>query len=145
VPTHGEPANAMAPNTALGFLCSGLALAGMDFELKKGMRPAQFPALASGFIALLALIGYSYQVLLLYQIRGKIPMALTTAINFLVFSLAFLAARPQSGIMRIITSPTNGGAVARRLLPMAILVPWCVGGVLLAAEQKKYFSTDTAI
>jgi light-regulated signal transduction histidine kinase (bacteriophytochrome) len=72
-------------------------------------------------------------------------MALTTAINFLVFCLAFLATRPQSGLMRLVTSPTNGGAVARRLLPMAVLVPWAIGGVLLAAEQKNYFRTDTAI
>jgi light-regulated signal transduction histidine kinase (bacteriophytochrome) len=62
-----------------------------------------------------------------------------------VFCLAFLAARPQSGVMGLITSPTNGGAVARRLLPMAVFVPWAIGGVLLAAEQKQYFRTETAI
>src|ERR1051326_2762095 len=143
--TNGEPANAMAPNTALAFICSGLALASMDFELKNGVRPSQFLALVSGFVALLALIGYSYCVLLLYQLRGAIPMPLTSAIDFLAFCLGFLAARPQSGIMRLITSPTNGGAVARRLLPMAIFVPWVIGAVLLAAEQKKFFRTDTAI
>jgi signal transduction histidine kinase len=143
--TNGEPANAMAPNTALAFFCAGLALISMDFELKNGVRPSQFLALASGFIALLALIGYSYCVLLLYQLRGAMPMALISAIDFMAFCLGFLAARPQSGMMRLITSPTNGGAVARRLLPMAIFVPWVIGAVLLAAEQKQFFRTDAAI
>jgi signal transduction histidine kinase len=143
--SDAESPTAMAPNTALAFLCSGLALGFMDFERKNSVRPAQFVALAAGFIALLAVIGYSYCVFLLYQVRGAIPMALSTAINFVVFCLAFLAARPQSGVMRLITSPTNGGAVARRLLPTAVFVPWAIGAVLLAAQQKQYFRTETAI
>jgi len=117
----------------------------MDFELKDQSRPAQVLALIAGLIALLALIGYSYCAFALYRPRGAIPMAFITAVNFAVFGLGFLAARPRSGIMRIITSPTNGGAVARRFVPMAIFVPWILGAVLLAAEQKAYFRSESAI
>jgi signal transduction histidine kinase len=139
------PASEMAPNTAIDFVLCGIALIMMDVELKDGSRPAQGLTLIAGLIALLALIGYSYSVLVLYRLRGAIPMAFGTAINFSIFCLSFLAARPQSGLMKVITSPTTGGAVARRLLPMAILVPWILGGILLAAEQKAYFYTDWAI
>jgi signal transduction histidine kinase len=117
----------------------------MDLELRRGARPAQFLVLAGGLIALLALIGHSYSFFVAYPQRAAISMAFGTAINFAAFCLGFLAARPQSGIMRILTSATNGGAVARRLLPMAILVPWIVGAALLAAEQKRYFRTDSAV
>ena len=55
----GLSPNAMAPNTALAFICSGVALLGMDFELRNGIRPAQVFALATGLIALLALMGHS--------------------------------------------------------------------------------------
>src|SRR5438445_3584985 len=99
----------------------------MDFELKDGSRPAQPLVLIAGLIALLALIGYSYSVLVLYRVRGGIPMALSTAINFTVVCLGFLAGRPRNGIMPIISSPPTGGAVARRLLPMAIFMPWLLG------------------
>jgi signal transduction histidine kinase len=142
---NGASANEMAPNTALDFLLCGLAIILMDFELKKGARPAQALVLIAGLIALLALIGYSYSVLVLYRLRGAIPMELATAMDFAVFCLGFLAARPQSGIMRIITSATTGGATARRLLPMAAFVPWVLGAILLAAEQKAFFRTDSAI
>ena len=143
--TDAHPASEMAPNTALAFLLCGLAVLTMDFELKDQSRPAQVLALIAGLIALLALIGYSYCAFALYRPRGAIPMALITAVNFAVFGLGFLAARPRSGIMRIITSPTNGGAVARRFVPMAIFVPWILGAVLLAAEQKAYFRSESAI
>jgi signal transduction histidine kinase len=142
---NGHPGNEMAPNTALAFVFCGLAILVMDFEFKNGLRPSQFFAIGAGLIALLALIGHSYRVLLLYQVQGALPMALTTALSLMAFCLGFLAARPQRGIMQLITSSTNGGAVVRRLLPMAIFVPWLIGAVLLAAEQKNYFRTDTAI
>ena len=143
--TDAQSACQMAPNTAFDFLLCGLAMLMMDFELRDGSRPAQALALIAGLVALLALIGYSYSVLVLYRVRGAMPMALGSAIDFTVFCLGFLAARPRSGVMRVITSATNGGAVARRLLPTAIFVPWILGAVLLAAEQKAYFRTDSVI
>jgi len=137
--------NEIAPNASLNFLLCGLALLLIDWEVRPKLRIAQALVVAAGLISLLALVGYTYKVFLLYRVRGAIPMALETAIAFSIFSLGFLAARPDRGIMELITSPTTAGAVVRRLLPTAILIPWGLGGLLLMAEERGTFHSETAI
>jgi signal transduction histidine kinase len=138
-PAPNFPANEIAPNTALTFFLCGLGLLLMDVETRRGFRPAQALFLSAAFIVLVALIGYAYSVLPLYSIGSAIPMALNTAIAFALFCLAGLSARPASGMMRIITSNTTGGAMARRLLPAAILIPFLLGALRLFGERKDYF------
>jgi signal transduction histidine kinase len=139
------PHSEMAPNTALNFLLCGTALLLFDSKFRSGLRPAQTLVLAEGLIALLALIGYGYRVLMLYGLGAGIPMSLASAILFTLFALAFLAARPDRGFMSLITSQTIGGAVARRLLPMAVLIPCVLGGLLLLGEQRGYYDREFAI
>jgi signal transduction histidine kinase len=133
-----SPLNEMAPNTALNFFLCGLALLLLDVETRSGFRFGQVFVLTAGLIALLALIGHGYRVLSFYRFGGAIPMALETAIAFTAFCLGYTAVRPKHGFMIIITSPSTGGAVARRLLPMAIIIPWVLGAVLLAGEKAGY-------
>jgi signal transduction histidine kinase len=139
------PPSEMAPNTALNFVLCGLGLLLFDVETWRGFRPGQALVLVAGLIALLALVGYSYRVLSLYRIGQAIPMALDSAIEFSLFCLGYLASRPRRGLMTIITSHTTGGAVARRLLPVAILMPWVLGGVLLAGEHGGYYEREFAV
>jgi signal transduction histidine kinase len=138
-------AGGMAPNTAFNFLLCGLALLLLDVEVRGGLRPGQVMALFAGLIGLLAVVGYSYRMVILSRVSGSIPMALGSAINFDLFCLAYLACRPRKGVMALLTSPTTGGAIARRLLPMAILIPWILGGLLLSAEQQGLLHTSWAI
>jgi signal transduction histidine kinase len=144
-PTASYPPSEMAPNTALAFLLCGLGLLMLDVEIPHGFRPAQLLILSVGFIALLALIGYTYRVLLFYRVGMAEPMSLDSAIGFAAFCLGFLAARPRAGVMSIITSPTTGGAVARRLLPMAILIPWVLGAALLLGEMGRFYEREFAL
>jgi signal transduction histidine kinase len=135
----------MAPNTAFNFVLCGLALLLLDLDLRRGLRPGQALALFAGLIGLLALVGYSYRMVIFSRVTGSIPMALGSAINFDVFCLGYLASRPRKGVMALLTSPTTGGAIARRLLPMAVLIPWILGGLLLSAEQKGLLHTAWAV
>jgi signal transduction histidine kinase len=137
--------NELAPNTALNFLFCGLALSLLDYETRVGLRPAQPLFLLAGLVSMLALIGYAYRVLSLYRVGSAMPMALTTAISFTVLSLSGLAARPDSGILRLITSSTAGGKMARRLLPLAILVPWVLGGLRLLEEEIGVYQTEFGV
>ena len=50
-----------APMTALCFCLIGLALRLLDAETDRGLRPAQFLALAAGGLASLTLLGYLYK------------------------------------------------------------------------------------
>ena len=90
---------------------------------RRGVRPAQLLALAAGLIALLALIGYAYSAAALAGVEQFIPMALNTAIAFALLSVGILCARPDRGLMAVVTSAGAGGVMARRLLPAAILIP----------------------
>ena len=90
----GQP-NRMAPNTAAAFALVGLALALLDVETRRGIRPAQLLALTGGLIALLVLIGYAYSAISLIGVRQFIPMALNSAIGFAVLSIGILHARPR--------------------------------------------------
>jgi signal transduction histidine kinase len=137
--------NEITLNTALSFVCCGLALLLLDVQTRRGSRPAQGFILVVGLIALLALIGYGYRVLPLYSFGSKLPMALNSAISFELFATAAMAARPNRGLMRVITSDTTGGAMARRLLPASILIPLILGALLFSSEKHGIFAVESGI
>ena len=128
--------NRMSPNTAAAFVFVGLALTLLDARTRRrGVRPAQLLALAAGLIALLALIGYAYSAASLIGVKQFIPMALNTAIAFAILSVGILCARPDRGVMAVVSSTGAGGVMARRLLPAAILIPVVVGWASWLAQQ----------
>lgn len=134
----------MAPSTALNYFLAGIALILLNIKSGGDVRPAQGLALIAGLIALVALIGYSYGVPSLYREGGGTPMSLYSALLFIAFTLAFLAATPRSGLMTVLSSPRSGGVVARRLLPMALIVPWIVGALLLQGVKRNYYERELA-
>jgi len=114
----------MAPNTALNFLITGLALLLLDAETRRGHPPAQYLILIEGALALLALVGYVYGVSALYGgIASFTAMAVHTAVVFLVVCVGILCARPERGPMAIFTSAGLGGEIARRLFFVAVGFP----------------------
>jgi two-component system, sensor histidine kinase and response regulator len=124
---HRLGANRIAPNTGVSFLLLGAALGLLDWEPRRRYRPAQVLALATAALALTSVLGYVYGVGELYGVARHIPMALPTALGFLVLSVGTLCARPDQGLMRVVTSDEAGGVLARRLLPAAILIPAGLG------------------
>jgi hypothetical protein len=72
-------------------------------------------------------------------------MALHTAAAFLLLSVGLLAARPDKGVMALLTAEGHGGAVARRLLPAAILVPAVLGLIRLHGERMGFFGTEAGL
>jgi signal transduction histidine kinase len=137
--------NEIGMSTALAFICCGLALLLLDVETRRGFRPAQAFIVIVGLMALLVLIGYGYHVLPLSSIGSQLPMALNSAISFELFSIAALAARPGRGLMTVITSDTTGGAMARRLLPAAILIPLVLGALRFSSEKHGFFEIESGI
>ncbi|MCI0457955.1 MAG: PAS domain S-box protein, partial [Gemmataceae bacterium] len=135
----------MAPNTSLNFLLLGSAVLLLDFETRRGRRPAQFLSLASGAVAFLAVVGYAYGVKSFYGIGSFIPMALNTAVAFLVLSLGVLCARPDRGLMAIFTRGTLGGRVARRLLLPALVIPCLFGWLRWMGESAGFYGTAFGI
>ncbi|HTL59537.1 MAG TPA: ATP-binding protein [Candidatus Limnocylindrales bacterium] len=140
-----SPPEEMAPNTAFGLLFCGLGLLFYDWRTHKEFRPAQAFVLLTALLALLALIGHLYHVLLLNRLGSALPMSLDTAVALELFCMSFLAAQSHAGVMAVITSRTVGGAVARRLIPTAVLVPCLLGLLLLMGEQAGYYGRESAL
>jgi PAS domain S-box-containing protein len=68
-----------------------------------------------------------------------------TAIAFAVLAAGILAARPERGVMALITSKGMGGLIARRFLPVAIFVPVLLGWLRLLGQQAGYYSTEFGV
>ena len=68
-------------------------------------------AFASGRAVMM--VGYAYGIDLFYDVPSFIPMALPTALAFAVLSVGLLCARPDRGLMAVITSEGAGGLVVR--------------------------------
>lgn len=140
----GTP-NRMAPNTALNFVLMGLALITLDVNTRRGRRPAELLASAVFLLGLLALAGYAYRVPELTGVARFIPMALHTAALFLVLALGVLAARPDAGLMAVISGPSPGGAMARLLLPAMVLALLALGWLRLEGERRGYYGAGLGV
>jgi two-component system, sensor histidine kinase and response regulator len=137
--------NRMAPNTAINFVLCGIALALLDRRVRGSFRVSQGAVLVASAITFASLAGYLYGIDTFYGVVGFIPMALNTALGFVVLCGGILAARPQRDPMRTISSDTTGGIMQRRLLPAAIIIPLLLGWLRLRGEQAGLYDTETGI
>jgi diguanylate cyclase (GGDEF)-like protein len=133
--------NRMAPNTALNFLLTGLALANIDRRFRRWW-PSQFLTVVAVMASLLALMGYAYRVKSFYGIGSYIPMALHTAMTFFIVAIGILCARPERGIMAVVSSATSGGVMIRRLLPAVLVLPALLGWFRIAGTRARLFDPD---
>ena len=132
----------MSPISAAAFLAIGLAVICLDTRSRAGHLAAQWLALGAGFVSLLALLGNVYGVRALYSIGGYEEVALNPAVALTICSGSILCARPARGMMAVVSSEGIGGALARRLLPAAILVPATIGALLILGEQTGLFDVE---
>jgi PAS domain S-box-containing protein len=129
----------MSPASALNFILIGCAL--LLLETNHRILPAQYLVLGAVLISMIALVGYAYGVKSLYSISVYTTMALHTTVTFLVLCFGILAAHPARGLMAVVTSENTGSALARRLLPFAILVPLIGGWLRVKGQDAGLYGT----
>ena len=132
----------MSPHTAVSFFFIGLSLLLIRRSQSREFYLPQTLSLIAGFIALLAFVGYAYGINHLYSITYATGMALHTATAFIILSFGILALHPDTGFMALIASEHLGGFVARRLLPVAIILPLVLGWIRLKGEQAGFYSME---
>ena len=138
---HSLPGR-MAPNTALCFAVLGLALILIPKETKGGHRPAQLISLIPAFISLVAILGYLYSAISLYQIASFTGMAVHTATAFFLLSLGVFFSVPERGLAAVISRDSLGGILLRRLLPTASLVPIVIGWLRMEGQKAGWYGTE---
>jgi PAS domain S-box-containing protein len=133
----------MSLSTAAGLAFSGLALILMDS--RAGRLGSQVAAFVGNLIGVLALLGYAYGVAALYGVAAVSSMALHTAAGLVTVNLGVLLARPQRGLIGVVTSRTAGGVMARRLLPLALIAPFLIGWLRIQGERLGLFDSAFGI
>ena len=125
----------MSPNAAFSFLLIGLALVLMDVRVRGRAYLPQTCVLAATLIGLLSMSSYFHNVLLLYGVSGFVPVVPDTATEFLILCFGLLCARPHREPVATIISTTEGGSVARHLLPAAFVIPLLLDWVRIQVES----------
>ncbi|MEH2121522.1 MAG: PAS domain S-box protein [Nostoc sp.] len=137
----------MGVNTALNFMLVGVALQiVVNPKTDRSYWYAQIIALIATLISFQALMGYAYKVKVLYKLAPyTTSMPLHTAVLFSLLSIGILWARPQQGLMRVVTSDTYGGLIARRLLVAAIAVPFILGWIIVEGQRAGQYDPAFAV
>lgn len=125
----------MSQITAVGFTLLGTALALMKVRSEKGRRVSRAFASAVAGLGIIALLGYSYGTNA-RQMRPHSRMALDTALAFVIAAIGVHCANPEEGLVRRIHADTAGGAMLRRLLPAALLIPYLLGFAVWIAQKN---------
>jgi len=105
---------------------------------RRAERALQIAALFVALIAVMGLVGYGYATKF-YTFGPAWSFALHTAMAFLLVSSGILAARSARGLVAVLVDDTLGGLVARRLLPVAVLVPAVLGWLRLVGEREELY------
>jgi PAS domain S-box-containing protein len=120
-------AGRMSQITSVGFMLLGSALALMKTPWKRGREISRALSLVAGVLGVIALLGYSYDTQALYHVAPYSSVALHTAIAFVIAAIGVQCANPAEGLVRQILANSPAGAMLRRLLPTALLIPYLLG------------------
>src|SRR5262245_3205265 len=132
--------NRVAPNTGFALLLTGVGLWLLNSPRRLRRALEQLVALFPIGIALISLLGYAYSAEGMYGFGELQRMALPTAASLFVLGIGILCARPDCGFVSVIVSDHAGGVPARRMLPVAILVPAGLGWLTLSGQRAALFS-----
>jgi PAS domain S-box-containing protein len=136
----GMPPPRMAPATAFGFQLLGLSL--LFAVPRRTALPHQALAIAGLMVGWVGLSRFVFGGDALFTFAD---MAVHTAILFLLVCAGVLTLRTDAGIAALLVSDGVGGAMARRLLPAAIVVPLLAGALAVHYERRSTIAFEVAI
>jgi signal transduction histidine kinase/DNA-binding response OmpR family regulator/HPt (histidine-containing phosphotransfer) domain-containing protein len=132
--------NRMAPNTALCLVLYGAALVLLADPEKDAL--AEIVTSVPFGIATVSLLGYAYGIDAMYGLGENIPMSLGTAIALFVLGIGIACARPERGFVSVVIGDDPGGILARRILPVAVLLPAVLGWLNLWGQRTGVVSAE---
>ena len=142
---HSEgaaPPGRIAVNTAACLLFFALALLSIPHDRRRHDFRAQMLAAPGLFIALVAILGYVFDVRGMYSLSQSSGMALPTAIAHLILGVGILFAVRDRGVAALLMDEGAAGVLTRRLIPAALLAPVVLGIVRLAGESAGIYETE---
>lgn len=129
----------MAPNTAVAFLASGLALLLLKSDRRSMVGLAQGMMVIAWFLSSVGLLRYFYGHVSFYTIEPLTGMGIHTAIAFQLLSVGIFFSLPKSGLIPLLTGNRAGSMMMRRLLPVTITLPVLVGGACALGHHLHFY------
>jgi len=93
-------------------------------------------------VAFIPLIGYVFGAQTLYHNPLYTMMALHTALAHVLIFVALLLSAPARGWIEVLLSPDPGSCMARRVLPVAVIVPLFFALVVAEAVEREYMTVE---
>ena len=132
----------MAPNAALAFVMLACGTLSATSHRRASIVASQILAVWCGFVAFLALVGYLYNTVAFYGVGTFTPMALHTAVCFILLSLGILKLNAGRGLLICITNIGPSGRMSRLLLPAAVIVPVTFGALNLVGMKANLYTPE---
>ncbi|MGH7537451.1 MAG: PAS domain S-box protein, partial [Gemmatimonadales bacterium] len=133
----------MGPNTAVSFILLGVAMLGINARTSGRLHLAELAAAGALGLAFSTLVGYAFGVTPLTWITAYATQtAIHTSLAFLVLAIAVLVARPDGWVVQAVAGRGPGSLIARRLLPLVVVVPLVVGWIRLQAQQHGLITVE---
>lgn len=137
--------NTLSPNrmefiAALNLSLVGTALLLLGKRIEKH-KPAQYLGIIVGILSLMAFMGYIYHISNHYMEYNYTEAAIYAVILFMLVSSAVLFARPDKGIMKVLTGTGLGSTLAWRLIPVVIIISLLLGYFHLLWQQDGFYDT----
>lgn len=134
--------NEMALNTVISFILIGAGLFLTDDRQNGSIVPTQLFASLVFIISLFTIIGYLYATGSGYKNSVFMPMAIHTAVCFILLSLGVLLCRHRQGFVGFIMQKNSGGELVRKFLPFGIGLPIIIGLLRLEGQRLQLYDHE---
>jgi PAS domain S-box-containing protein len=135
----------IAPGTALNFMLLGIAIVLSNTGKSINKAIANYLALIVFLIGLFSTLGYIYNVPEFIGILAAHPMAVHTAICFLLASLAIMFINHDNGFVHDFSGSGATALTAKVLIPGIVLSPFLLGLILLYVVYNYNISAELVV
>lgn len=134
--------NTMALNTVISFILIGLSIFLIDDRKKSSLASTQLFASMVFIISLITIMEILYARNLEYRNVLLMPMAVHTAIDFILLSIGVLLVRHREGFIGYIMQKNSGGQIVRKFLPLGITIPVIIGLLRLEGQRLQLYDQE---
>src|SRR5437868_15185563 len=121
--SDGSLVEANGARISASFVLVGASLLALNYKTVGGFRPGELACALTAIIAILSVVAHAHHLTGFYVSATYTPASFLTSVCFFLLAPGILLARADRGTLAIIVSETAAGMLARRLIPLAILLP----------------------
>jgi PAS domain S-box-containing protein len=135
----------MSEYTCIGYMLLGSALLAMNSRQLALRQLSRVLGMLTGAFGVLAIVSHAYDTHAMNLIRPHSNVSVPTALGFLICAIGVQYATPSEGIVRLVHADNAGGAMLRRLLPVAILLTLLLGYAVRGAQLHYRWETGFSL